>query len=141
MATFTTFPAGELEKFVLSKNRRKFLGIERDDETKQDPDAASASSSLLHGSAEHTKYHLQQIENQITSILLKYHNSEDGLSTMSDEDVSAVQSLLTEANGVVKKAKEQKLDSDEVDKFSFRHRLRKLFLSTFMKITLPSVAP
>ena len=134
MATFSTFPAGDLEKFVLSANRRKLLGIERDDETKQDPDAATGTSMLLRGSAEHTKYHLQQIENEITSILLQYHDSDGGLAALSDEDKSAVRSLLTEANGVVKEAKKQKLSSKDVDVFSFRHRLRRLFLSSLVEI-------
>ena len=119
---------------MLSGNRRKFLDIQRDDDTKQDPDAATEITTLLHGSAEHTKFHLQQIENEITSLLLKYHDEDGGLSTLSDEDKSVIQSLLSEANGVVKKAKEQKISSDDVDVFSFRHRLRTLFLSSFVKM-------
>ena len=130
MATFSTFPCGDLEKFVLSSNRRKLLGIERDDDTKQDPESATATCSLLHGSGEHTKYHLQQIENEITSILV----NADGSDNLSEDDQSTIRSLLSEANGVINKAKKDKMESHDVSILQFRHRLRTLLLSAFVEV-------
>ena len=132
MAEFSTFPCGDLEKFVLSKNRRKFLQIQRDDETKQDPDDATPISSLLYGSSEHTVFYLQQIENEITAILIKYNND---LNNLSNQDQNELKILLTEANTVINKYKQNKNnDSQDVNVLNFRHRLRKLFLSSYVTI-------
>ena len=61
-----------LEQFVLSSNRRKLLQIARDDEEKQTKDVTNDEiSGILFGSNEHKYYHLLQIENEITSILIK----------------------------------------------------------------------
>ena len=134
MTEFSTFPAGELEKFVLSSNRRKLLGIERDDDTKQDPDDKTPTSSLLYGSNEHTKYYLQQIENEITSILIKYNSKSNPIDSLSDEDKSIIKTLLTESQQVINKYNKNKSKSNDVNILKFRHRLRKLFLSPYVTI-------
>lgn len=136
MAEFSTFPAGDLEKFVLSSDRRKLLGIQRDDETKQDPDESKLqhTSSLLYGSNEHTVYYLQQIENEITSILIKYNSKSNPIDSLSDEDKSIIKTLLTESQQVINKYNKNKSKSNDVNILKFRHRLRKLFLSPYVAI-------
>eukprot|EP01084_Bolivina_argentea_P068153 124044_1 len=140
MAEFSTFPCGDLEKFVLSSNRRKLLQIEREDETKQDPDAPTPISSLLYGSNEHTKYYLQVIENEITSILLKYNN-DNNLDNISENDQNTIKSLLTEANTIINKYKKNKSQSNDVSILNFRHKLRTLFLSPYIQLNDENETP
>ena len=135
------------EEFLLSNNRRKLLQIDREDtKTKQDVnDIDSISSSIIYGSEQHQYYHLLQIENEITNILI---NNKD-LNNASQDDTDKIKSLLNEANGIINKYTENKknkslnesdIDSEEeseiesggeseIDILSFRHKLRTLFLS------------
>eukprot|EP01083_Nonionella_stella_P151325 483360_1 len=134
MATAMTFPAGDLEKFVLSSNRQKLLQIERDDDTKHDPDAPTPIFSSLYGSSEHTKYYLQHIENNITSILIKYKDANGGLDSISNDDTNAIKSLLQEATTVLDQTKQNKMKSNDIDVLNFRHKLRTLFLSPYLQM-------
>eukprot|EP01083_Nonionella_stella_P317539 1156843_1 len=133
MAVITTFPAGDLEKFVLSSNRKKLLQIERDEDTKQedDMDTLPPTLSSLYGSTQHTKYHLQQIENDITHILIQYQN---GLDCISDDHKNALESLLNEANTIIHKFTKNKNQLNEIDVLHFRHKLRTLFLSPYLQM-------
>eukprot|EP01083_Nonionella_stella_P096023 269721_1 len=134
MATAMTFPAGDLEKFVLSSNRQKLLQIERDDDTKHDPDAPTPIFSSLYGSSEHTKYYLQHIENNITSILIKYKDANNGLDSISDDDKNAIKSSLQEATTLLHQTKQNKIKSNDINVLNFRHKLRTVFLSPYIQM-------
>ena len=94
-----------LEEFVLSNNRRKLLQIdtENDDSKNQ-----TSSSSIIYGSEEHKYYHLLQIENEITQILM---DNKD-LHNASQDDIDKIKSLLNEANDVIIKWNENKKDKN-----------------------------
>ena len=87
-----------LEEFVLSNNRRKLLQI--DTENDDSKNFEISPSSIIHGSEEHKYYHLLQIENEITQILI---NNKD-LNNASQDDIDKIKSLLNEANDIISKA-------------------------------------
>eukprot|EP01084_Bolivina_argentea_P110401 197145_1 len=121
-----------LEQFVLSSNRRKLLQLKTNQNDTKDDDNVAINTTILHGSNEHIYYHLLQIENELTSILV---NNND-LSTASKYDIDKIKSLLNEANDIIMtyNKKQGNKSNDDVDIMAFRHRLRKLFLLPHIKI-------
>lgn len=132
--------AQQLEEFVLSNDRRKLLQIddeqaETKNEEKIDDAFANLASSIIYGTDDHKYYHLLQIENEITSILM---NNND-LNKASQDDINKLKSLLNEASDIIIKYNENKKDNNystesDIDILSFRHKLRTLFLSPYIKI-------
>eukprot|EP01084_Bolivina_argentea_P081607 147767_1 len=125
----SSYPCDNVEEFVLSKNRRKLLGIDYD--TKDD--STNTQSSILSDSNQHIYYHLLQIENEITSIL-----TNDNIENISKLDMDNVNALLNEANQIISKYEEniqnKHNSSQDINIMTFRHKLRKLFLSPYIKM-------
>ena len=89
----SAYPCGSIEEFVLSSNRRKLLGIGND--TKDEHDSTDIGhSSIIYGSDEHLYFHLLQIENEITNILM---NNNGNLDNLSESNSNKIKSLLKEA--------------------------------------------
>ena len=123
-----------MEEFVLSSNRRQLLQIENDTKDGQET-KIELNSSIIYGSDKHLYFHLLQIENEITNILI---NNKD-LNNLAESDSFTIISLLNEANDIILKYEETRNKND--DKYSndvtimtFRHKLRKLFLSPYIKM-------
>eukprot|EP01084_Bolivina_argentea_P081945 148392_1 len=130
MQNINNYPCGHVEEFVLCSNRRKLLQVETDNEATDDEKRAvnGPSSSILYGS-HHAYYHLLQIENEITAILFNCND----LNTLAKSDISKLKSLLVEANDIILKYK-QNNNSNNIEVMTFRHKLRKLFLSPYIQM-------
>ena len=119
-----------LEDFVLSPNRRKLLQIENENDTKEDESMEDEQqSSIIYGSHQHLYFHLLQIENEITNILLN-----NDINNLSSSNINEIKSLLNEANNVITKYEKKKRSVEDINIMSFRHKLRKLFLSPYIKM-------
>eukprot|EP01084_Bolivina_argentea_P239473 402513_1 len=121
------YPCGAIEEFVLSPNRRKLLQIEN--RTKDNDSKQTEQSSIIYGSDTHLYYHLLQIENEITAILMNNTN----LHNLSQVDTNNIKSLLNEANELISKYKNKK-KTKNANIMIFRHKLRTLFLSPYIEI-------
>ena len=123
--------SNELEEFVLSPNRRNLLQIENEQDIKENDSIDNDTQSLIfYGSDKHLYFHLLQIENEITNILMNNNN----LNNLSSSDSGKIISLLNEADNVISKYDERKCSIEDLNIMSFRHKLRKLFLSPYIQM-------
>eukprot|EP01084_Bolivina_argentea_P054504 99945_1 len=108
---------GSIESFVLSSNRRQLLNIQSNDQVET---KFNEGTKIPMNEHEHTYYHLLQIENEITSILIQYKNNINDLMELSDSDKNKIKSLLNEAQNIILKYKSDD-NNNNVSITKFRH--------------------
>ena len=107
----------------------KPLNIQQHDE-KHD---GALKTSLQYDPIGHTKYCLLQIENEITSILIKSKDNQ-----ISNNSKTEIRALLKEANVIIDLNITDKSTTNELSILKFRHHLRKLFLSPIIQTEMKS---